>query len=340
MRGGALPGAVVAACVGGVLVWTMAAHDPYWRLFEADSLPAPDYESPAEIEAALAAAVVVARPADSSAMRPKIPAEPKAGSSGPAMALAPRAADPLIAVPVSLAGSPDSEVASGTVPTRQEETPAPGAEPAPSAPTIALAPPPLFQPDVGAGALPESSVLDPVSLAAAPSPLWVAADEASENVLALTRAQRADVQRRLALAGFDPQGFDGVFGPRTRQAISDFQAAWGFPESGYLDSAVHADLQARTEEAYAALASRAATEPRAAPKLAPVAREREFAANDSGGCTRGADGQIIERQSFGCDLKGLAEKVVSLGRTKLAHEEADTFAAGGVDVAVTTGAQR
>jgi hypothetical protein len=319
----------------------MAAHDPYWRLFETSSLPAPDYESPAEIEAALASAAVVRRAPDSAAVRPDVPGVGNTDSSGPAVALAPRPADPLIAVPagISLDGSLQSE----DMLARQEAPSVRGA-PVSATPAVALAPPPLFQPEAlptDATVVASSAAPEPVSVADAPAPLWVAADEASEEVLALTRAQRADVQRRLALAGFDPSGFDGVFGPRTREAIADFQAAWGFPETGYLDSSVHADLRARTEEAYAALAARAATEPRAAPKLAPVARERQLAANDVGGCARDAQGRIIERQNFGCDLKGLAEKVVSLGRNKLPHEESDALAVdGGKDLAISTGAQR
>lgn len=346
MRGGMLPGILVSACIGSVLVWTMAAHDPYWRLFETSSLPAPDYESPAEIEAALASAAVVVRAADSAAVRPATPPETGTGTErlGPPVALLPRSADPLIAVPVavSLGALPESaaELAQGM---GRGNAPSLEDGPADAAPAVAVAPP-LLQP----GALPaggtvvaDRSAPTPVSVVGAPGPLRVAADEMSEEVLALSRTQRADVQRRLALAGFDPHGFDGVFGPRTRQAIADFQAAWGFPDTGYLDSAAHADLRARTEEAYAALASRAASQPRAAPKLAPVARERQLAANDTGGCARDGDGRIIERQSFGCDIKGLAEQVVSLGRNKLAHEESDALAvAGGMTSAVTTGSQR
>lgn len=312
-----MPVAAIAACVGGVLIWTMAVHDPYWRLFQTASLPAPDYESPAEIEAALAAATVLARLPDSTAVRPDAGVAPE--PQGAPVALAPRSAEPVIAVPMPLSLDQPTELAGdpGAVP-RDPDSIRP----------VALAPAPLPQPEPARTGAPVIAALAPVSVATSPAPLWVAADEASEDVLALTPPQRSNVQRRLALAGFDPKGFDGVFGPRTRQAIADFQAAWGFPATGYLDSAAHAELRARTEEAYAALETRAAREPRAAPKLAPVARERQLAANDADGCTRDAAGRIVERQSFGCDLKGLAEKVISLGRNKLAHEEATEETAG------------
>ena len=315
MRGGLGPVAAVAAFVAGVLVWTMAAHDPYWRLFETPSLPAPDYESPEQIRAAIASAAVVARNPDSGAIRPGS-ANPESEPATTPIALAPRPAEPLIAVPVALSEDPATDSA--------EPVPATSGEPAGAGPLLALAPPPLVLPGPPGADVPpvaDSSAPAPVAVAEAPAPLWIAADESSEAMLALTRSERKDVQRRLALAGFDPNGFDGIFGPRTREAIADFQAAWGFPSTGYLDTAAHAELQARTEEAYAALASQAASEPRGAPELAPVARERRLAVNDTGGCARDADGRIVERQSLGCDLKGLAEKVVSLGRSKLPHEE-------------------
>ena len=333
MRGGLGPVAAIAAFIGGMLVWTMAAHDPYWRLFETPSLPAPDYESPEEIEAAIATAAVVARNPDSGAIRPDAAAPAKEPVTA-SIALAPRPAEPLIAVPATLSDEPP---AGSPEPARNIDD-----EPAGAAPVLAEAPPALVQADRAAADVPpveDSSAPAPVTVAEAPSPLWVAADESSEAVLTLSRAERKDVQRRLALAGFDPRGFDGVFGPRTREAIADFQAAWGFPATGYLDTAVHAELAARTEEAYAALASQAASEPRGAPELAPVARERQVAANGTAGCARDADGRIVERQSLGCDLKGLAEKVVSLGRSKLPHEESVAIA-GGPDSAVTYGGDR
>ncbi len=107
----------------------------------------------------------------------------------------------------------------------------------------------------------------PTSLPAptAPAQPRVAATELTEDALALGQHGRVDVQRRLALAGFDPNGFDGAFGPRTRGAIADFQTAWGFPATGYLEAAVYADLTQRTEDAYQALRRQAAAAPSAAP---------------------------------------------------------------------------
>lgn len=334
--GGLVPISAITLCVTGVLVWTLAAHDPYWRLFETSSLPAPAYESPGEIQAALASSSVVSPVPDSVAVRPQPHGGRAPGAALGEPALTPRPVEPLVAVPMALMTGAPAEKGPANIAAADR-----GANAAPmlaAASTSLAAPSPT--PDAGiviASTVPPA----PVTVPDTPAPLWVAADKASENALALARRQRAEVQRRLALAGFNPRGFDGLFGPRTRKAIADFEEAWGFPSTGYLDAAVYADLRARTEDAYLALASRAVAEPSAAPKLAPVARERELAVNDSDSCARDGRGRIIARQSFGCDLKGLAEKVISMGRTVLPQEDGDVaVASASTEFAQTHGSGR
>ena len=342
MPGGLLSVVAVAACIAGLLVWTMAAHDPYWRLFEPSSVPAPGYETPEEIEAALASVAVGAPSADSAAVRPDSATE----APGPVVAddpvvamLPPRSADAVIAVPAALVRGADPVTAALA---RAPAWEAPGSPDATvlraSAPAPLAHPAPVVRPD--AAATLAVAALDPVDVPGTPGPLRIRADEASEQALALSRAERVRVQRRLALAGFDPSGFDGLFGQRTREAIADFQTASGFPSTGYLDVSVLADLRARTEEAYAAVVARAGRGRAAAPKHAPIASARQVArSDDAGGCARDAAGRIIERQSFGCDVKGLAEKVVSLGRDKLSHEEDDALTVDGA-LAFGPGAER
>lgn len=57
----------------------------------------------------------------------------------------------------------------------------------------------------------------------------------AEEALALSTDQRREIQRNLALLDFDPRGIDGIFGPGTRQAVTDWQQQNGFPQTSYLD---------------------------------------------------------------------------------------------------------
>ena len=60
--------------------------------------------------------------------------------------------------------------------------------------------------------------------------------EAIEAELSLTRADRRLIQSSLAAQGFDPGPADGVFGRRTRAALSQWQAARGEEPTGYLNA--------------------------------------------------------------------------------------------------------
>ncbi|MHA1528031.1 MAG: peptidoglycan-binding domain-containing protein [Alphaproteobacteria bacterium] len=348
MKDGLLPVVAIAGGVAAVVVWSMSAQDPYWRLFETPSVPAPAYDRPEDLRAVLASVTPDYGNADAgaaspaadpvvSAMRANIPLDTitiareaeTAAVSEPMIALVP----PLEPVPMT-GPAIDQMIASRltrtAIPVPAGFAPDTFETAADLAADFALAPTPMSMPvpvvwrDPGTGAVAQAVVgaaLNPFNAPAPPAQPRVAASQLTEDALALERAGRIDVQRRLALAGFDPSGLDGAFGPRTRGAIADFQAAWGFPATGYLEAAVHADLNQRTEDAYQALRRQAAAAPSAAPELAPIARERQFAsAGDDGGCARRSDGRIIERQSFGCDLAGFGEQFVSLGRNMLNDE--------------------
>ena len=56
-----------------------------------------------------------------------------------------------------------------------------------------------------------------------------------EEGLGLNQAARRQVQQGLRAEGFDPGGADGLFGPRTRAAIRNWQSARGVRSTGYLD---------------------------------------------------------------------------------------------------------
>ena len=63
---------------------------------------------------------------------------------------------------------------------------------------------------------------------------------AVEASLALDRSTRRLIQQGLRNEGFDPGTPDGLFGPRTRAAIREWQQSRGASPTGYLNSA---DLQ-------------------------------------------------------------------------------------------------
>lgn len=73
----------------------------------------------------------------------------------------------------------------------------------------------------------------------------------AEEALALSRDDRRRIQRALTLLNYNPRGVDGIFGPGTRTAITAFQAANGFPASGFLDRLQidRLDLQAERRQA-------------------------------------------------------------------------------------------
>ena len=69
------------------------------------------------------------------------------------------------------------------------------------------------------------------------------APETVEAGLGLDGAARRQIQQGLQAAGFDPGGADGVFGPRTRAAIRNWQSSRGARATGYLDGVSVAALR-------------------------------------------------------------------------------------------------
>jgi Caspase domain/Putative peptidoglycan binding domain len=68
------------------------------------------------------------------------------------------------------------------------------------------------------------------------------ASQLTEDQLGLNRNQRRDVQRRLTGLGFDVKA-SGKFDANTRMVITRWQAARGYPKSGYLNALQHKALQ-------------------------------------------------------------------------------------------------
>ncbi len=84
-----------------------------------------------------------------------------------------------------------------------------------------------------------------------------ASDPAADgDSLRLTHAQRRAVQTALNELGFDAGPADGVFGPRTREALADYQRSAGLPATGYLSDAQYQLVSAFFERPAAVLRAR------------------------------------------------------------------------------------
>jgi len=68
------------------------------------------------------------------------------------------------------------------------------------------------------------------------------ATQVTEDQLGLSKTQRRDVQRRLTSLGFDIKA-TGKFDEETRAVINRWQAARGYPKTGYLNALQHKALQ-------------------------------------------------------------------------------------------------
>lgn len=83
------------------------------------------------------------------------------------------------------------------------------------------------------------------------------ATQETEDQIGLNKGKRRDVQRRLTRVGFDTK-VNGRFDKSTRAVITRWQAARGYPKTGFLDTLQHQALL--TESVSAARASLAGSD--------------------------------------------------------------------------------
>ncbi len=128
---------------------------------------------------------------------------------------------------------------------------------------------------------------------------------ALEDEMGIDRGERREIQQRLALAGFSAGGVDGIFGQRTREAISLWQDDRGLPATGYLDAGQLGLLKHQTDGAFrqssATTPARAVKSPppRKAP-AAPGTQGRTGRYVDKAGCLREPDGSAVPFFKPGC----------------------------------------
>ena len=99
--------------------------------------------------------------------------------------------------------------------------------------------------------------------------VWGCNGQVVEEALGLDRAARRRIQEGLLFAGFDPGGADGLFGPRTRAAIREWQSTRGARATGYLDGPAAEALRSADTEPAVPAADAAASPARPAVPASP-----------------------------------------------------------------------
>jgi hypothetical protein len=124
---------------------------------------------------------------------------------------------------------------------------------------------------------------------AAPVPATAAAEsppgQKEEAALQLGPEGRQRIQRALTALGFDTHGFDGAFGPRSRDMIGGWQRRNGQPPTGYLTADQHKELLREAKP----LLDRGVEEKKTAPAAQPAVAGT-FDASYSGSLTASATG--------------------------------------------------
>lgn len=88
----------------------------------------------------------------------------------------------------------------------------------------------------------------PTFLAATPTPAPMSpSSPESEDLMALDRQAIRDIQARLLVSGYDPNGVDGVLGNGARTAYGAWQASIGAEPNGYLNAQQLAILKTQSE---------------------------------------------------------------------------------------------
>ena len=126
------------------------------------------------------------------------------------------------------------------------------------------------------------------------------ASQTTEDQIGLDKGQRRDVQRRLTGLGFDTK-VSGQFDQATRGVITRWQAARGYPKSGYLNRLQHKALLSEIIAAAPTASSsdeerpakrRASSQPQAQPQAQPQPRQHSAPGPDPAGAGRFIGGVV------------------------------------------------
>lgn len=105
----------------------------------------------------------------------------------------------------------------------------------------------------------------------------------AEEALSLTRAERRAIQSDLNVLGYNTRGIDGIFGPGSRQAITNWQQSNGYPQTSYLTRGQVNRLNAQAERRRAEVAAQEERERAEAERLDREYWSETGAAGDEAG---------------------------------------------------------
>ena len=148
------------------------------------------------------------------------------------------------------------------------------------------------------------------------------ADRLAEEKLALTRDQRRDIQRNLSLLDFNTRGIDGVFGPGTRGAITNWQQENGFAQTSYLTNEQINRIEAQAARRQARLEAVAERQRQELARLDRAYWDETGASGDEAGYRA-----YLERFPDGLFSEDAADQLALLENIKLNEARAEDRAA-------------
>ena len=148
------------------------------------------------------------------------------------------------------------------------------------------------------------------------------ADRLAEERLALTRDQRRDIQRNLSLLDFNTRGIDGVFGPGTRGAITNWQQQNGFTQTSYLTNEQINRIEAQAARRQAQLEAVAERQRQELARLDRAYWDETGASGDEAGYRA-----YLERFPDGLFSEDAADQLALLENIKLNEARAEDRAA-------------
>ena len=148
------------------------------------------------------------------------------------------------------------------------------------------------------------------------------ADRLAEEGLALTRNQRRSIQQNLSLLDFNPRGIDGIFGPGTRGAITNWQQENGFTQTSYLTYEQINRIEAQAARRSAQIEAAAEQQRRQQERLDRAYWDETGASGDEAGYRA-----YLQRFPDGLFAEDAADQLTLIEDTKRREAEAEDRAA-------------